>query len=104
MFRNCFTPVEVERIGNVVVQKPIPKQKIEKKPQKTKEDPSSEMTINYPTFDDKKFPKVRVSIEAFEELQQFRKAHKCKSYCEVVSKLIEIYDANDSKSVQSKKL
>ncbi|ELP87470.1 hypothetical protein EIN_097570 [Entamoeba invadens IP1] len=54
--------------------------------------------------DEKKFPKVRVSLDSFNELQSFRKKYKCKSYCEVVNKLLTIYDEAEKIDSQRKHL
>ena len=72
-------------------------EKKEKKEQKEKKPKKEEITDSFKQKvsieEEKKFPKVRVTLEAFEELQQFRKKYKCKSYCEVVNKLLNIYDS-----------
>ncbi|EMS17829.1 hypothetical protein KM1_104320 [Entamoeba histolytica HM-3:IMSS] len=40
---------------------------------------------------DKKFPKIRISLESLEELKKIRRDTQCKSYCEVVEFLIDYY-------------
>ncbi|EKE38742.1 hypothetical protein ENUP19_0002G0058 [Entamoeba nuttalli] len=115
---NCFRPVKVLVKGNLVIEvvdeselNHIPTQTetpkkfskelkelkddnykgtIETKPKKVS---LEEKTDKKFIEDEKKFPKVRVTLEAFEELQDFRKKYKCKSYCEVVNRLLNIYDS-----------
>ena len=85
---SCFTPVKVKVEGNIVEvlddSKTEEFEEIERMNNDEKKPRGN---------DEKKFPKVRVTVEAFEELKQFRKEHKCKSYCEVVSKLLRIYSS-----------
>ncbi|EDR26946.1 hypothetical protein EDI_051830 [Entamoeba dispar SAW760] len=114
---NCFRPVKVLVKGNLVIEvvdesklNHIPltetpkklskglkelkdvnyKETIETKPKKLNPEEKTDKKL---IEDEKKFPKVRVTLEAFEELQDFRKKYKCKSYCEVVNKLLNIYDS-----------
>ncbi|BFU19572.1 hypothetical protein EHI8A_053130 [Entamoeba histolytica HM-1:IMSS-B] len=114
---NCFRPVKVLIKGNLVIEvvdeselNHIPQTETPKKfskelkelkddnykgivETKPKKVSLEEKTDKKFIEDEKKFPKVRVTLEAFEELQDFRKKYKCKSYCEVVNRLLNIYDS-----------
>ena len=81
-----------EKINQQIKEEKQKKEIKEKKPKKEKSTLSC-VKQKVSVEEEKKFPKVRVTLEAFEELQQFRKKYKCKSYCEVVNKLLNIYDS-----------
>ncbi|KAL7722963.1 Uncharacterized protein QTN25_000548 [Entamoeba marina] len=49
-----------------------------------------------PLKSEQKYPKIRVSLSVFDHLRLLQSQQKCKSYCEVVSKLIEFYEENSS--------
>ena len=45
---------------------------------------------------ERKFPKIRVSLEVFEHLKRIQRAYRLKSFCEVVSTLLASFDAQHS--------
>ncbi|ELP93865.1 hypothetical protein EIN_176920 [Entamoeba invadens IP1] len=51
---------------------------------------------------EQRFPKIRVNLTVFQKLKQLQKEQKCKSFCEVVEKLLESYeDVNNLSVVKS---
>ncbi|EKE38492.1 hypothetical protein ENUP19_0054G0126 [Entamoeba nuttalli] len=48
---------------------------------------------------EQKYPKIRVSLEVFNQLKQIQKQKNYKSFCEVVSKLLELYEERDVSSL-----
>lgn len=78
----CFEPVSVILDGNTFIQNPS------NEISKTKD---KKMRIVKSQRMDKKFPKIRISLESLEELKKIRRDTQCKSYCEVVEFLIDHY-------------
>ena len=50
---------------------------------------------------EQKYPKIRVSLDVFNQLRCIQKAEKCKSFCDVISKLLMSYDERESFSIKS---
>ena len=73
--------------------KPISHQEIVEKKKQVSKPKSSEDSK------DKQYPKIRVSLNVLNQLKKFQKQLKCKSYCEVVMKLMEYYDCHDNSLV-----
>ncbi|EDR28218.1 hypothetical protein EDI_259510 [Entamoeba dispar SAW760] len=48
---------------------------------------------------EQRYPKIRVSLEVFNQLKQIQKQKNYKSFCEVVSKLLELYEEHDTSSL-----
>ncbi|GAB1226714.1 hypothetical protein ENUP19_0327G0038 [Entamoeba nuttalli] len=78
----CFEPVSVIFDGNIFIQEPIN--------ERTKTKDVTKNIIKSQIMD-KKFPKIRISLESLEELKKIRRDTQCKSYCEVVEFLIDYY-------------
>ena len=72
--------------------KPISHQEMIEKKKQTKPKTSEESR-------DKQYPKIRVSLHVFHQLKRYQQQLKCKSYCEVVSKLMEYYEGHDISTV-----
>ena len=51
---------------------------------------------------DKQYPKIRVSLNVMNQLKRYQKQMKCKSYCEVVMKLMEFYESHNDISIVNK--
>ena len=66
---------------------------IEKKKQQAKKPKQTEDTK------EKQYPKIRVSLNVMNQLKNYQTQLKCKSYCEVVMKLIEYYEGHDISTV-----